>query len=262
MRSRPTRLGRPDGELRRPSPAPVLDLEVHFREGERSPLATPDRCGAISTGVDFAPWRAAVPAHLSLPAAIVAGAGDGACPSGPAPFAPGASGGTLNSAAGRYSPFYLHLTRTDTEQEITSYSVTLPPGISARSRGSPAARTPRSRRGRGARASRSRAPSRPPASLIGHTLAGYGVGPVHPFAPGALYLAGPYRGSDLGRGDPLRAGRALRPGDGGGGARRSGSTARAGGSRSTRRGPTRSPTSSTASRSTCATSAPRSTGPK
>ena len=177
---------------------PYSSLDVHFREGERSPLATPDRCGALSTGVDFAPWRGAGSARLSLPDAIVAGADHGACPSGPAPFAPGASGGMLNSAAGRYSTFYLHLTRTDTEQEITSYSATLPPGLLGKVAGIPFCSDADIARA----ASRSGvaerdAPSCPAASLIGHTTSGYGVGPVLSYAPGNLYLAGPYHGSQF-----------------------------------------------------------------
>ncbi len=38
-------------------------------------------------------------------------------------------------------------------------------------------------------------PSCPAASLIGRTYSGYGVGSVLAYAPGNLYLAGPYRGS-------------------------------------------------------------------
>jgi hypothetical protein len=40
-------------------------------------------------------------------------------------------------------------------------------------------------------------PSCPAASEIGHTYSGYGVGPVLAYAPGGLYLAGPYHGAPL-----------------------------------------------------------------
>jgi len=40
-------------------------------------------------------------------------------------------------------------------------------------------------------------PSCPAASLIGRTYSGYGVGSVLAYAPGNLYLAGPYRGSSF-----------------------------------------------------------------
>ena len=178
---------------------PYSDLSIHFREGQRSPLATPSACGPISTEVDFTPWRdPTVVRPESLPAAITAGVGGGPCPSGLAPFAPQAKGGTLNSRAGAYTPFYLHLTRRVTEQEIVSYSAQLPPGLLGKIAGIPycpeaAIEAARHRSGVAERDD----PSCPAASLIGHTSAGYGVGSVLAYAPGSLYLAGPYRGSSF-----------------------------------------------------------------
>jgi hypothetical protein len=178
---------------------PYSLLRIHFREGQRSPLATPPACGPIQTEADLTPWRdAGLVHHFNLPATIGAGTGGGPCPSGLAPFAPRASGGTLNSRAGAYSPFYLHLTRTDVEQEITSYSATLPAGLLGKIAGIPycpdsAIAAAASRSGVAERD----APSCPGASLIGHTTAGYGVGSVLTYAPGKLYLAGPYRGSQF-----------------------------------------------------------------
>ncbi len=117
---------------------PYEDLEIHFREGQRSPLATPPACGSIFTGADLTPWRdPGLVRHQSLPARIGAGAGGGPCPVGLAPFAPQALAGTLNSRAGAYTPFYLHLTRKTTEQEIVSYSAQLPPGLLAKIAGIP-----------------------------------------------------------------------------------------------------------------------------
>jgi hypothetical protein len=178
---------------------PYSRLRIHFREGQRSPLATPPACGPIATAADLTPWGdASLIRHYSLPAAIAAGIGGGPCPSGLAPFSPQASGGTLNPRAGAYSPFYLHLSRTDAEQEITSYSATLPPGLLGKLAGVPycpdsAIAAAANRSGIAERD----APSCPAASLIGHTTAGYGVGSILTYAPGKLYLAGPYRGSQL-----------------------------------------------------------------
>jgi hypothetical protein len=178
---------------------PYETLRIHFREGQRSPLATPASCGAISTEADLTPWRnAAVVKHESLPAQITAGVGGGPCPSGLAPFAPHAKGGTLNSQAGAYSPFYLHLTREDVEQEITSYSATFPPGLLGKIANIPycpdsAIEAASHRTGVEERDH----PSCPAASQIGRTSAGYGLGQVLTYAPGKLYLAGPYRGSDF-----------------------------------------------------------------
>jgi hypothetical protein len=178
---------------------PYSDLQIHFREGQRSPLATPPSCGTLFTTADFTPWRDASQVKSeSLPANITAGYGGGPCPAGLAPFAPEAKGGTLNSRAGAYTPFYLRLTRKVTEQEIVSYSAQFPPGLLGKIAGIPycpdgAIEAARQRSGTAERDH----PACPAASLIGRTYSGYGVGSVLAYAPGNLYLAGPYRGSSF-----------------------------------------------------------------
>lgn len=176
---------------------PYSQLEIHFREGQRSPLATPAACGTFQTAADVTPWRnAAEVVHDSLPLQIEHGIGGGPCPQGTPPFAPRASGGMLNSRAGAYTPFYLHLTRTDPEQEITSYSATLPPGLLGKISGIPYCPEAAiaAAKGRSGTEELER-PDCPAASKIGHTTAGYGLGGVLTYAPGNLYLAGPYHGS-------------------------------------------------------------------
>ncbi|HEV7615116.1 MAG TPA: hypothetical protein VGO36_02680, partial [Solirubrobacterales bacterium] len=110
---------------------PYAHFNLHLREGQRSPLATPPACGAYATEVDVVPWRdPSKGLHVGLPFSLTAGIGGGPCPQGAiAPFAPKSMAGTINSNAGSYSPFYLHLTRADNEQEITSYSAQLPRGL-------------------------------------------------------------------------------------------------------------------------------------
>jgi len=176
---------------------PYTDLKVHFREGQRSPLATPGTCGSFSTQLDLSPWGAPTRVlHNTSPFSVTSGSEGAACPSGTPGFNPEAKGGTLNSNAGSYSPFYLHLTRRDTEQEITSYSAILPPGLTGKIAGipyCPEAAIQRAKENSGFAETAS--PSCPPASEIGHTIAGYGLGPVLTYAPGKLYLAGPFHGS-------------------------------------------------------------------
>ncbi len=176
---------------------PYSSLVIHFREGQRSPLATPATCGPHSTSTDLTAWRDPnLTRHTESTVAIEAGVGGGPCPQGTPPFDPQATGGTLNSRAGAYSPFYLHLTRTDAEQEISRYSATLPPGLLGKIAGIPycsdaAIEAARSRSG----VEELEHPDCPAASKIGRTTAGYGVGTVLTYAPGNLYLAGPYHGS-------------------------------------------------------------------
>jgi hypothetical protein len=178
---------------------PYSSLRIHFREGQRSPLATPRACGSYATATDLSAWRdPGLIRHTDSSVAISAGVAGGPCPSGPTPFTPQESGGMLNSNAGSYTPFYLHLTRTDPEQEITSYSATLPPGLLGKVAGlsfcSDAAIAAAAQK---SGIEELEHPSCPESSRIGRTSAGYGVGPVLTYAPGGLYLAGPYHGSSF-----------------------------------------------------------------
>jgi hypothetical protein len=178
---------------------PYTNLKLHFREGQRAPLVTPAACGSFSTAIELTPWsEPAARAQAGFPFQISKGIGAGeACPApGPPPFAPQAQGGTLNSNAGSYSPFYLHLTRGDSEQELTSYSATLPPGLLGKIAGIPYCPEAAIAAAKLASGTEEEAhPSCPAASEIGHTTAGYGVGAVLAYAPGRLFLAGPYHGS-------------------------------------------------------------------
>ena len=179
---------------------PYAHFNVHFREGQRSPLATPAACGQYLTEIDTSPWLDPNSVlHQTSPFTLSAGVGGGPCPSGSvAPFAPQTSAGTINANASSYSPFYLHLMRSDNEQEITSYSATLPPGLLGKIAGipfCPEAAIDAAKRQTGAE-SASR-PACPAASLVGRTYTGYGVGSTLAYAAGTIYLAGPYHGSPL-----------------------------------------------------------------
>jgi hypothetical protein len=177
---------------------------VTFREGQRSVMISPPACGSYPMRIDLASW-----AHpdilLSDTSAfqILHGDGGGPCPSsGLAPFHPQLEAGSINPNAGSYTPFYLHMTRTDAEQEITSYSATFPLGLLGKLAGvsvcpDAAIEAAKARTGPQGGEEELEAPSCPATSEIGHTLAGYGVGGVLAYAPGKLYLAGPYHGAPL-----------------------------------------------------------------
>ena len=178
---------------------PYSRLEIDFREGQRSPLATPARCGQIFTEADLTPWRdPSLVSHAAIESKIATGLGGGPCPSRVPPFAPAVAGGSLNSQAGAYSPFYLHLSRGDAEQEITSYSAAFPPGLLGKLAGIPTC-PDAAIAAAGARSGMEEreAPSCPAASKIGKTSSGFGLGSVLTYAPGNLYLAGPYHGAQV-----------------------------------------------------------------
>ncbi len=182
---------------------PYSSLKIHFREGQRAPLATAASCGHYVTQVELTPYQSSsqvVPSvlHQNFEFQLSQGVGGGPCPAATTPFAPGAEIGSVNSNAGSYSPFYLHLTRGDGEDEITSYSALLPPGLTGKLSGipyCPEAAIAAARANGGV--AETAAPSCPAASEIGHTVVGYGLGGVLTYAPGRLYLAGPYHGAPL-----------------------------------------------------------------
>ncbi len=179
---------------------PYDELDIDFRSGQRAPLISPPSCGSYVTDTDLAPWGGVVSVgHFDGVSQISAGIAGAPCPPpGAPPFSPGALAGGVNSNVGSYTPYFIHLTRKDTEQEITSYSLVLPKGITGKLAGIPfcseaAIGAARTRSGQAEAAS----PSCPAASQVGRTLSGYGVGAALTYAPGRVYLAGPYHGSPL-----------------------------------------------------------------
>ena len=179
---------------------PFSDLRLHFREGGRSPLISPDHCGEFTTVAQLTPWaNPAATYETSASFQITRGPGGGPCPpGGTPPFAPGFQAGSIDNNAGAFTPFYLRLTRADGEQDMTRFSSILPPGVVGKLAG--VAKCPdaqieaaKAKTGRAELA----APSCPAASQIGRTVGGAGAGSQLTYVPGSLYLAGPYKGAPL-----------------------------------------------------------------
>jgi hypothetical protein len=178
---------------------PYSELQVNFRPGQRSFLISPAACGAATTQIRLTPWAGSATATVGSSSAIDSGIGGGPCPTGAVPpFAPEAVAGGVNSNVGSYTPYFVHLSRRDHEQEITSYSLVLPKGITGKLAGIPfcsdaAIAAARTKRG----ADETANPSCPAASQVGKTLTGYGIGSALTYAPGKIYLAGPSNGQPL-----------------------------------------------------------------
>jgi hypothetical protein len=183
---------------------PFSHFHLSFRQGQRSPLVTPPTCGPYTVNAALYPWsNPGDPVERASSFQITQGPEGQPCPSGGLPpFHPGLEAGTINNRAGSFSPFYARISRKDSEQEITHFSIKLPPGVSGKlagvakcSDGQIAAAKAREHEGGGQEELDS--PSCPAASEIGHTLVGTGVGNVLAYAPGKLYLAGPYHGAPI-----------------------------------------------------------------
>jgi hypothetical protein len=182
---------------------PFSHFRLHFREGTRSPLASPSACGTYEAKAVLTPYAGGPSVSTTSTFEIITGPGGGPCPKGGLPpFRPELLAGTINNRAGSFSPFNVRLSRTDSEQEFTNFSIKLPPGITAKLAGVPfcpdaAIAAAKARTGPHGGQEELDSPSCPAASEIGRSLAGSGVGPSLAYAPGKIYLAGPYKDSAL-----------------------------------------------------------------
>jgi hypothetical protein len=179
---------------------PFNHFNAHMREGQRAALVTPATCGTYTTETVLTPWaNPSEPLTVGSSFEITKGLGGGPCPPGGVPsFRPSFEAGAINNNAGSFSPFNMRLIRSDGEQDMTKFSATLPPGELGSLAGvskcpDSAIDVARAKTGRQELA----APSCPANSLIGHTLAGAGVGGALTYVKGQIYLGGPYNGDPL-----------------------------------------------------------------
>ena len=181
---------------------PSSVLELNFKSGPRATLATPTTCGTFTTTSDLVPWSSPGTPNANPSSSFTLNAGPGGTPCAPTPaarpFKPVLSAGTESDAAGQASPFVLHLTRNDGEQEFSSLELTTPKGFTASLKGVPycpnaAIAAANGRSGAAELAD----PSCPAASQVGGLTVEAGPGPSPFSASGKVYLAGPYQGAPL-----------------------------------------------------------------
>lgn len=162
---------------------PISHLELHLRDGPRSPLVTPPGCGSHGSGYRLTPSSGGPPLGGESSFAL----DKGCVPPG---FQPGLLAGTTVARAGAASPFVLSLTRSDGEQNPSALSLTLPRGVSANFGAVPLC--PEGRAAGGAC---------PASTRIGSIQLAAGAGATPVRIPGAggpsspAYLAGPYKGA-------------------------------------------------------------------
>jgi hypothetical protein len=179
---------------------PFSHFNFHFREGQRAALVTPAACGEYTTKAVLAPsGNPSEPLTTTSSFEITKGVGGGPCPPGGVPsFNPHFEAGAINNNAGSFSPFNMRLIREDGEQDMTKFSAVLPPGEVGSLAGvakcpDSAIAVAKGKTGKQELAS----PSCPANSLIGHTLAGAGVGSALTYVGGQVYLGGPFNGDPL-----------------------------------------------------------------
>jgi hypothetical protein len=180
---------------------PLTSFNMHFFGSERGLLATPTRCGTYPVTTSFTPWDETIGTQTSAQLFTLDSGPNGTpCPGSQRPFHPDFEAASVGNTAGVHSPFAIGLTRSDGDQDLSALNVTTPPGFAATLKGIPycsdaalvsAASTSYSGLQEEA------TPSCPVASQIGTAVTGAGTG-THPlYAPGKVYLAGPYKGAPL-----------------------------------------------------------------
>jgi DNA-binding beta-propeller fold protein YncE len=177
---------------------PYSELQLELRTGQRAAFVSPPSCGPAATRIELSSWADTDAPAVETESPLEAGIEGAPCPTGTPPFVPSVNAGGVNSNANSYTPYFMHLARSDSEQEITSYSLVLPAGITGKLAGIPfcpdaAIAAARTNRGFAEAAN----PSCPEQSRVGRTITGYGVGPSLAYSEGKVYLAGPYHGSPL-----------------------------------------------------------------
>ncbi len=169
---------------------PFEELDLDFFEGERAPLSTPARCGVYTTTATLTPWSGEEPVSTSSDFEITSGPGGGPCPGagvGGLPFDPSLTAGTTSLDAGAFTPLTATISRADGQQAIESVRLTLPPGLSGILAG--VALCPEAQANAGTCG---------PASEIGETTLGVGLGGDPYTLTGKVYLTERYDGAPFG----------------------------------------------------------------
>jgi hypothetical protein len=170
---------------------PFTDFRVNFFGGPLGVLATPESCGAYTTTSDLSPWSGGPDATPSDSFTI-----DSGCVNG---FSPSFTALSQNPSAGAYSPFELSFSRSDTDQNFSGLSVSLPPGMLAKLAGVSECSDAELAQAAASTGEQELAnPSCPANSQVGtvQTAAGTGSDPI--FVGGSAYLTGPYKGAPYG----------------------------------------------------------------
>jgi hypothetical protein len=180
---------------------PLEGFNFHFFGSDRGLLATPTHCGSYEVKAEFEPWDNALSNQSSLSSFTINSGPNGTpCPGAVRPFNPTMIAGTSDNTAGVYSNLLLRVNRADGDQNMVHINTVTPPGFSAKIAGIPycpeaAIQTLESPGYSGV--AELAHPACPAASQVGTMYSGTGAG-QHPLnSPGAIYLAGPYRGAPL-----------------------------------------------------------------
>jgi hypothetical protein len=179
---------------------PFTSVKVKFDDG-KGLLTSPPTCGPNAATHSMVAWsgspdKGATEKGFTLTSAP--GGGPCAKSMGERPFAPGFGAQPDSAKAKTYTPFTLHISRPQGEQELKGVDFTLPPGATAKLKGvaycpAKAIQNAEERSGEGEKKN----PSCPADSRIGGASVQAGTGGSPLKIDGDAYLAGPYKGAPV-----------------------------------------------------------------
>ncbi len=181
--------------------ATFSSFKLRLNGGPKGTLTTPGTCGPHTTTTQMTPWSGNPDENTPTGSfTLTSDPSGGSCPQTLAarPFVPSYTAASDSANAGAYSPFRVHIGRTDGQQELKAVNVTLPKGLTGKLAGIPycsdaAIAAAAATSGTAQQASSSCSAE----SMIGTTTtaAGSGSGPIK--VAGKAFLAGPYKGAPL-----------------------------------------------------------------
>ena len=179
---------------------PFTSFKLQLDKGNNAVLTSAPICGPNTSSAAISPYSETADATPTQAFSLSKAPGGGACAKTMAarPYAPGFSTTSKNVKAGAFSPFAIHITRGDGQQEVKGVDVSFAPGVTGKLKGIPYC-PPKDlakaadRAGEGEKKNA----SCPAKSLIGSTSikAGSGSSPIE--IAGKAYLAGPYKDAPL-----------------------------------------------------------------
>ncbi len=182
---------------------PLEDTTIAIKGGLRAGLVNPQTCGTKTIDATLFTWQdPSTPHHATSRYEVTQNPDGSPCHKNLSdrPFNPTLLGGTVNNAAGSFSPLDIQMVRGDEDQELRAVDATAPPGLLGSLRG--VGRCSEAAIARAANPERTgeqeiTGSSCPADSLVGTVDAGSGVGQILTYVHGKIYLAGPYKGAPL-----------------------------------------------------------------
>jgi hypothetical protein len=179
---------------------PFTSVKIQL-DGAKGVLTSPPICGPSLTTHAMTAWSGSPdkgPQEKGFTLTTAPGGGPCAKTMAERPFAPGFSAQPGSVVARDYTPFMVHLTRPQGQQELKGVNITLPRGATAKLAGVPYC-SPADISAAAGRsgAAEKKNPSCPDNSEVGVASIQSGTGGSPLKIDGTAYLAGPYRGAPL-----------------------------------------------------------------